>query len=252
MTGRTLGLVFVMMVSAAFLNPFCARAQASQDDKADVAIPPRELTAQVPELDDLHEVIYQLWHEAYPARNCAMIKELLPQADDLTGKLDAATLPGILRDKQVQWDAGKQKLKESLAMLHAVADANDEEGMLKETEAYHAAFEGLVRTIRPIVPALDAFHRELYKLYHYHAPDYDLAAIRAQARAMQERIPALAGATLPKRVADRKADFEAAVKALSTEVDALIKTTEKDDRDAVLKAVESVHSAYLKTERIFE
>ena len=252
MIRRTFGLLFVIAMSATLLLPFGVRAQATSGEQGVVAIPAAEVTAQVPALDDLHEVIYQLWHEAYPAKNCAMIKALLPQADELTGKLDAAALPGILRDKQAQWDAGKVKLKESLAMLHSVADADDEEGMLKETEAYHAAFEGLVRIIRPIVPALDAFHQELYKLYHYHAPDYDLTAIRAQAKAMRERIPALAGATLPKRVADRQAAFEAAVKALSAEVDALIKTTGKDDRDAVLKAVEKVHSAYLKTEKIFE
>jgi hypothetical protein len=240
------------MMLAALLIPLGVRAQTSGDDKAAATIPAAEVTAQVPELDNLHEVIYQLWHEAYPARDYAKIKELLPQADDLTAKLDAAALPGILRDKQVPWDAGKVKLKESLAMLHSVADANDEEGMLKETEAYHAAFEGLMRTIRPIVPALDAFHQELYKLYHYHAPAYDIAAIRTQAKAMQARIPALAEATLPTRLAERKAAFDAAVKSLSAEVDALVKTAEKDDKDAVLAAVEKVHTAYVKTEKIFD
>ena len=255
MMKKVFALVLVVALAGWFLCPrgIGARAQASGEPPAPAGeISKDETTAKVPELDDLHEVIYQLWHEAYPEKNYQMIKDLLPQADDLTAKLDAAALPGILRDKQKQWDEGKVKLKDTLAALHKAAEANDEEAMLKQTEAYHAAYEGLVRTIRPVVPELDAFHQELYKLYHYHAPKYDLAAIRVQAKAMQERVPPLAAAKLPKRVADRQEAFDAAVKTLSSAVDDLVKTADKDDKDAVLAAVETVHMAYLKTEKIFD
>lgn len=240
--------VLVVMSSAAV----DARAQASGEPPAATGATPEEVTAKVPELDNLHEVIYQLWHEAYPAKDTKMIRELLPQADDLTAKLNAAVLPGILREKQGAWDAGKEKLNATLAALHKAAEANDEQAMLKETEAYHAAFEGLVRVIRPVTPELDAFHQELYKLYHYAAPQYDLAAIRTQAKAMHEKVPPLAACKLPKRVADRQDKFDAAVKDLSKAVEALVKTAEKDDRDAVLAAVETVHMAYLKTEKVFD
>ena len=223
-----------------------ARAQAPAECSQE------ELTAKVPELDALHEVIYQLWHEAYPAKDTAMIKQLLPQADKLTAKLDAAILPGILRDQQAAWDEGKGTLKNSLAALHKAADANDEAAMLKATEAYHAAFEGLVRTVRPVTPEMDAFHQELYKLYHYYAPEYDLPNIRAASLAMKERVPALKASTLPAKLAPRQKDYDAAVVTLATAVDDLAAKSEKDDRDAVLAAVEKVHSAYAQTLGIFE
>jgi hypothetical protein len=215
-------------------------------------VPQEELTAEVPALDDLHEVVFQLWHDAYPEKNYELIKELLPQADALTAHLDEAKLPGILRDKQEAWDEGKGKLKAALEALHAAAKADDAEALLKQTEAFHSAFEGLVRTIRPVVPELDAFHEELYKLYHYHAPDYDLAGIRAAATAMKERIAPLAASELPKRVADRREDFAAAVAVLSSAVDELVKIVEGDDKDAILAAVEKVHTAYVDTETIFD
>ncbi len=229
-----------------------ARSQAAGETGAKTEVSTKEVTAKVPELDDLHEVVYQLWHDAFPAKDCKLIRDLLPQTDELVAKLDAAALPGILRDKQGAWDAGKAKLKESLAALHAAADANDEDAMLKQTEVFHAEFEGLVRVIRPVVPALEAFHQELYKLYHYYAPDYDLANIRTASAAMQERIPPLKESTLPKRVADRRKDFDAAVAKLSSAVDELVKTGKKDDREKILAAVEKVHSAYVKTVGIFE
>ncbi len=251
---RTLVPILVVLVSAWFLcaSSLEARAQVQGEAATGTEISKEETTPKVPELDDLHEVIYELWHDAYPDKNYAMIKELLPQADELTAKLDAAALPGILRDKQAQWDEGKVKLKETLAALHKAADADDEEAMLKQTEAYHAAFEGLVRTIRPVVPALAEFHEELYKLYHYYAPEYDLANIRVQAKAMQDKIPALKESKLSKKLESRQKDFDAAVLALSAECDAFMKTCAKDDKDAVLAAVEKVHSAYVKTEKIFE
>ncbi|HET6349068.1 MAG TPA: hypothetical protein VFH88_08295 [Candidatus Krumholzibacteria bacterium] len=218
----------------------------------DTPISKEEITRQVPALNNLHELVYQLWHEAYPAKDYAAIKQLLPQADELTAKLDAAALPGILRDSQADWDAGKVKLKDSLAALHKAADANDEAAMLTETEAYHGAFEGLVRVVRPVVPELDAFHQELYKLYHYHMPDYDLDAIRADATAMQEKLPPLSKATLPERLAGRQKDFDAAVAVLSSRVDELVKIAKKDNREDINTAVENVHMAYVKTEKVFE
>ncbi len=251
MMRTTFGLVFAMVVLAGSVCSFSLEARAQAQDETAPVISKEEVTAEVPELDDLHEVIYQLWHEAYPAKDYALIKELLPQADDLTAKLDAAELPGILRDKQGKWDEGKVKLAESLAALHQAADANDEEAMLKQTEAFHAAFEGLVRTIRPVVPALDAFHQELYKLYHYYAPEYEIDNIRTQAAAMKEAIPALKDSKLPKKLEGRQKDFDAAVAALSSAVDELVATAGTDDKDAILAAVEKVHTAYLKTEKIF-
>jgi soluble cytochrome b562 len=243
--------VLVMCFLPAFQGN--ALAQAAAEDTVKSAAPcEEELQSSVPELRDLHEVVYPLWHTAYPNKDYAMIKELLPEMDELVVKVDAAKLPGILRDKQVDWEKGKALLKTSLKELHVAAEADDQEALLKQTEAFHSAYEGLVRTIRPIAPELDAFHKELYKLYHYYAPEYDLTKIREAASAMREKVPPLKEAKLPKRVADRQKEFDAAVAGLDGAVAELAETVKTDDKEAVLKAVEKVHSAYRKTEAVFE
>jgi hypothetical protein len=246
-----IGLVCAGLCLALFSpNAACAHAAAA-DSAKHTECTDEELQASVPALKDLHEVVYPLWHTAYPNKDYALVKELLPQADELTAKLDAAKLPGILRDKQADWDKGKATLKAALKDLHAAAEANNEEAMLKQTEAFHSAYEQLVRTIRPVAPELDAFHQELYKLYHYYMPAYDLAKMREAVAAMQEKIPPLKKAELPKRVADRKEQFVAAVAVLDAAVAELAKTIQGDDKDAILKAVEKAHSAYVKTEEVF-
>ena len=225
--------------------------QIESQQKAKAEITQEELATAVPELRDLHEVVYPLWHSAFPEKDYDLIKELLPQAESLTAKLDKAKLPGILRDKQMVWDQGKENLKASLQDLKNAAESGDKEEMLKHTEAFHAGFERLVRTIRPVVAELDAFHKEMYKLYHYYAPNYELEEIRSTILAMEEKLVPLQQVQLPKRLAERQTGFGIAVQELVAAVNELAKTVKVDDKDAILEAVEKVHSAYQKTERIF-
>lgn len=211
-----------------------------------------ELTAAVPELDDLHSVVYPLWHQAYPEKDYQMIKELVPQLDSLSAIVDNVQLPGILRDKQEAWDKQKEILKATLAKLKEAANTNNKEDMLAQTESFHSAYEKLVRTIRPMVKELAAFHQEMYKLFHYYLPNYDLPKIRETVAAMQAKLPALKQAQLNKRLQDKKMEFDAAVIDLETEVNKLAEVVKKDDREAIKAAVDAVHTAYQGCEAIFD
>jgi hypothetical protein len=236
----------VLAQQTAATKPAPAKAPATKE------ISDQELSSTMPALGELHKVIRPLWHEAYPAKDYAKIKSLLPQADTLVAAVDKAALPGILRDKQAAWDVAKGNLKNSLAQLHVAAKADNQEEMLKQTEAFHAAFEGCVRTIRPAVPELDAFHQELYKLYHYYTPAYDLEKIRTSAAAMTEKVAALKTAKLPERLADREEKFRADVAKLEAAVNELNATVKTDVKEKVKAAVEKVHAAYQETEKTFD
>ena len=211
-----------------------------------------ELTAAVPELYELHKAVYPLWHDAYPNKNYDHIEELLPQLDSLTAALNRAELPGILRDKKPAWDSGKEFLNGSLKALYEAADTENQEEMLHQAERFHAGFERLVRTIRPIVKELDAFHQELYKLYHYYMPEYDLKQIRAVVQAMHEKLPALKAAELHRWLTDRQERFDEAVGALEAEVYKLSEIVKTEEKAAIRTAVEEVHTAYQKAEAIFD
>ncbi len=157
-------LLSLLLLTSFFLFS-CQKAEDVQVEDTHAEISQEETTASVPALNDLHEVIYQMWHSAFPEKDYALIKELLPQLASLTEKLDQAELPGILRDKKEQWDEGKGTIKTTLDNLHKAVDADNKEDMLSQVEAFHSSYERLVRTISPVVPELEAFHQELYKLY---------------------------------------------------------------------------------------
>jgi hypothetical protein len=253
---KRFGTLFAIVLVILAFGALSALAQETTAKKAPAPaakeINEQELSASVPALANLHKVLHPLWHEAYPAKDYVKIKSLLPQMDTLVAALDKAPLPGILRDKKETWESGKANLKETLEKLHAAAKADDQEGMLKMVEAFHAGYERLVRSIRPVVPELEAFHQELYKLYHYYMPDYDLAKIREAAAAMADKMGTLKAAKLPERLADRQEEFQADVKELETDVNELNATVKTDAKEKIKAAVDKVHTAYQKTEKMFD
>jgi hypothetical protein len=70
-----------------------------------------ETQPRVPELEKLHEVIYPMWHVAYPNRDTGKLRELWPDIQKDIAALEKAELPGILRDKKDAWQKGLESLK---------------------------------------------------------------------------------------------------------------------------------------------
>lgn len=239
--------VRLLVGSAAFFTlAACAEQSGSVPE-----VPVEELAAEVAQLDAVHDIMAPMWHEAFPARDFAAIQASVSEFEPLILELDAVELPGILQDKQEAWDEGKARLLQSFQDLKAAAAAGNEEGMLGSAEAFHMSYEGMVRVIRPVVPELDLFHQSLYGVYHYYGPGYDLVKIRDNADKMAETIPALQEATLPARLEERQADFEAKVGELGDRTAELLLALEDPDRERVGAAIEAVHAAYQAVEDIF-
>ncbi len=240
-----------LLVLTSFFFFSCQKAEDVQVEEPQTVISQEETTASVPALSDLHEVVYPLWHTAFPEKDSAMVKELLPQVDSLFEKLEQAELPGILRDKTDRWDEGMTTLKNTIDELHKAVDADNTEDILSQVEAFHSAYERLVRLIRPVVSELEAFHQELYKLYHYHMPNYELELIRSDVAAMVEKMVPLKTAKLSTRLESRQEDFLAAVANLETELKTLAEAVKTSKKKVISDAVEKVHTAYQNTEKIF-
>lgn len=245
-------LIIVLGIACIFVLFACQQEESAPAEEVKAEISEGELDADVPALHELHGVVYPLWHDAFPDKDYALIKELLPEADSLTQKLDEAELPGILRDKKAEWEKGKETLKSSLQELHRAVEDENEQAMLDQVEAFHSAFEKLVRIIRPVVPELEAFHQEMYKLYHYYLPNYELENIRIAVKAMQEKLLPLKEVTLPKRLAEKQEQFDGVVLELETELESLSEVVKKDNKDLIADAVEKVHTAYQKVEAVFD
>ena len=213
---------------------------------------PAETQASVPELSEFHEVIFRLWHEAWPKKDLATLSSLLPEIEAGAAKLEKAVLPGILRDKKPAWDGGVGKLAGIVADYKAAVGSQDLQKTLDAGEKLHSQFEALVRIIRPALREVDDFHQVLYRLYHYDLPSFTLPAIQASAKELKAKMSALDAAVLPGRLEAKKEAFEARRSDLGKAVGDLAALAQAGkDEKAIREAIETVHARYVSLEQVF-
>ncbi|RPI29360.1 MAG: hypothetical protein EHM61_01830 [Acidobacteria bacterium] len=203
-----------------------------------------EAKSEVPVLSDFHEVIFVIWHEAWPAKDHAKLRSLLPEIEKGAAAVAAAPLPGILHHKQAGWDEGVKALKNTVEEYRNAVKAGNNEALMAAAEKLHANYERLVRVIRPPMKELENFHSSLYMLYHHHLPAYDLAKIKASSAELKQKMTVLDAAKLPDRLSAKKQAFDKARQDLATAVAALQPAVESGDKAKVTKAVEEVHTRY--------
>jgi cytochrome c556 len=220
----------------------------SQDDQHS-----SEINSSVPELFDFHEVIYPIWHTAYPEKNYSMFKELLPDVNSGAEKIYSAVLPGILRDKQAEWNEGVTKFRSSVERYNKAMQGTDEDEMLKSAEELHSDFEMLVRIIKPVTKEVDEFHKVLYMIYHHYWPNKDMEEFGTAVDELEMRAEELNKCSLPKWASDKSDEFKDQAQKLydSTKHLKAMKNANADDSE-IEKAIENVHNNYVALERLFD
>lgn len=232
----------VLLVVASFLALSQAFAQL-----------PDETSGRVPELDAFHKPIYTLWHDAWPAKDIAKLKSLLPDVEKAYTTLASSKLPGILREKKVKWDERLHVLAQSVKDYREAVDENKSDGIMKAAEAVHMNYEQMVRLVRPVLKELDAFHQTLYLIHHYYVPEQKGEQIKASADSLVLKMEALSKAELPQRLEAKKEQFGKARTNLDEAVKAFSKGVKANkDKIEIGKLESTVHARYEVLEKVFE
>ncbi|HEX9006255.1 MAG TPA: hypothetical protein VF889_03095 [Bacteroidota bacterium] len=213
---------------------------------------PHETSSEIPALSEFHTVIFEIWHNAWPAKDTKRLGELLPQIDERVTALTKAELPGILRERKPVWDERLKQLQTAAHDYRLAAESHQEQALLDAAERLHMRYEKLAQAIRPPLKELDAFHADLYMLYHYYMPGDSVAKMKESALALKTKMTALAGASLPPRLKDRKEKFASSRAQLALAVDALVAATRGDDLRAIKETVETVHQRYQALATVLE
>ena len=211
-----------------------------------------ETEARVPALTSFHEVIYPLWHDAWPKKDVDALVALTPKVDSGVDAIAKAELPGILRDRKKAWDEAVARLGAIRAEYDAAAAKKDGPALLDAAEKLHAQFEKMVRIVRPALKELDAFHGTLYVLYHRQLDPFVLDAVSQSVRTLKEKMAPLSAAALPDRLKAKEGAFVAARGQLATAVDAAVASLEGKDEKSIRAAVESLHTRYQELEKVFD
>ncbi|MGB8952260.1 MAG: hypothetical protein WCC06_06300 [Candidatus Aminicenantales bacterium] len=210
-----------------------------------------ETTSEVPELTAFHEIIYPIWHTAYPEKDYAALRSFVPQVNELAAQIYTAVLPGILRDKEAKWREGVALFRKAVEDYTAAASGEDNDALLIVAEALHFRYESLVKLIRPVLKEIDEFHKVLYVVYHKFLPDQDYANIQSVSEDMALKAEAITRAALPKRLESKAEPFKTASTELLESVKELASVGSSEDKAAIEKAVEKIHTKYQALEKIF-
>jgi hypothetical protein len=211
-----------------------------------------EIDSSVPELFEFHEVIYPIWHTAYPEKNYAMLKEMVTDVNSGAEKIYSAQLSGILRDKQEEWDKAVAELRSSVEKYNKAMQGTDEPEMLLAAEDLHSDYEMLVRIIRPVTKEVDEFHKVLYMIYHHYWPNKNMEDFGNAVDDLAMRADELANCVLPKWASDKSDSFKEQSQKLYDATKNLkeLKDSEADETQ-LNKAIEDVHDNYVALEGLF-
>jgi hypothetical protein len=233
-----------------FVGSFGSLAFAQAESPKAAQPSQAETTADVPELDAFHEVIFPLWHRAYPAQDTTMMRKLWPEVAKDEEAVQKAELPGILRDKKDAWQKGLEALHAAKTNYGEALAAGDKKMLLEAARQLHTSFEDLVSIVHPTLPQMASFHEVLYQIYHYDMPQKDLTTLFSHAQTLKAAMDSLNAAVLPARLASKKDEFMKARADLSEKVTTFHASMRGSDWDAVVKAIEEVHTAYQNLDKI--
>ena len=229
-----------------FLIPFFSASAQISDPHS------QEIDASVPALSGFHEVIYQIWHTAWPEKNVSILVDVLPQVQLYSDSLTRAELPGILRDKQAAWDQEIAALQTIVNHYAAATSPLDSVKLLDAAERLHAQYETLVRTIRPVTKEIDQFHQVLYMIYHHYWPNKDQDKLVSSVASLKEKMTALNNAQLPDRFKSKREAYGTARASLSQALEMLVASDAASNPEKFGSDLERVHSRYQALEQVFE
>jgi len=215
-------------------------------------MPNPETESTVPELVAFHEVIVPIWHTAFPAKDYAALRGFLPEIEAGMAKINAAVLPGILREKQGAWEKGLKEFNQAVDAYKHAAAGTDDQALLDAAEQLHMRFEMQLRSIRPVAKEVDAYHKVLYVVFHKYLPEKKYSDICGVAADMVAKAEAITKATLSPRLAAKTEAFQTAAAVLLAESRALEAAGKSCLEKDIPSLVEKVHGAYQALEKVFD
>jgi len=218
-------------------------------------IDPAEISSKVQELTDFHDIIYPMWHEAYPSKDYNALKGFVPKIKSSIESINNAKLPGILREKETAWKSQLNELNISAQNYYAAASGSNNSELLSAAEKLHSSYEKMVMVLRPALKEIDDFHQTLYVIYHKLLPDskYDeIAALTGTLVTKAEAIVNYPQDKLKTRLGDKLVTYNVSAKKLYDSVTNLKEVLKGNNPKENKEAVESMHKAYEDLDSLFK
>lgn len=210
-----------------------------------------EIQWTVNELFDFHDVIADIWHNAFPEKDFNKMKGYVSAVKEHMEKINNAKLPGIVQEKEIKWKEGLVKFNASADEYYKAMETDNEQTMLDAAEKLHAEFEFMVRVLKPVTKSVDEFHKLLYIIYHKYYPAKDYDGLSSVIDELVRRAEEVTKTTLPSRLSAKQDEFNQRAKELYESCVALKTALETKDGAKIDSTVETMHGNFEKIEHMF-
>jgi hypothetical protein len=210
-------------------------------------VDPAEISSRVQELTDFHDIIYPMWHDAYPAKDYNALKGFVPKIKSYMESINKVKLPGILREKETAWKSQLNDLNNSAQSYYTAAVSNNNNDLLTAVEKLHSSYEKMLMVLRPPLKEIDDFHQTLYIIYHKLLPDSkfdEIAGLTGTLTTKAEAIVNYPQEKLKTRLGDKIGAYNVSAEKLLTSVKSLKEVIKSNNPEKKKEAVESMHKAY--------
>ena len=131
-------------VSIALMLIFLCSVSHSQEKAKEAPEDHTMKASAVKELNEFHELLHPLVHEAYPNKDFAAIKKALPELIESGTLLKKATLPKELVSKKKAFMTEAKKLMKQLTEMNRKKDTISDEALGKKFMEMHTTFEKMM------------------------------------------------------------------------------------------------------------
>ncbi len=201
-------------------------------------------------MDNFHEVMAPLWHEAFPKEDFKAIREKAPLLKEKLMTLLKVKLPSDLEKNQEKLEsflAKRQELASGVSQVAQAATGTVDSTLASAFEQMHWAYEELEKIFAVPIEELDKFHETLYFLWHKAMPAKDYDTIRKTTPVLKAEVDSLMKAPLPYGCAKKKDEFEKRKTALKDAVYQLADVSEKEaDGKKIEEALDVMHQKFVE------
>lgn len=202
-------------------------------------------------MDDFHETMAPLWHEAYPKKDFKSIREQAPQFQKKLYVLLRSPLPTNLeKEKLDSLIAKRQWLSFYVSQLGLAAADTVDSVLASALEQLHWAYEEMEKVFAVEIKELDRFHQTLYFLWHEALPKKDYKSIKKTVIVLKAEMDSLMKVPLSYGCREKKEEFEKRKSALKEAVYQLALVCEKGTNQKIEEAMNLMHERFMELNRL--
>jgi hypothetical protein len=200
-------------------------------------------------LEEFHQVMAPLWHQAFPKKDFKTVREKAPLLQEKLMNLLRLKNPAYLEKDEEKLDSflsKRQELAFQVSQVNLAAKDTVDSTLASNFEKMHWAYEELEKVFAVPIKELDKFHETLYYLWHKALPGKDYDAIKETIPVLKAEVDSLTKAPLPYGCAKKKDEFEKKKSALKDAVYQLAESSQKGGPEDIDKSLVAVHEKFVE------